>query len=370
MSITGYMERYDYENLVVCQERAVGLKAFIAIHDTTLGPAAGGTRVWSYGSEWHAIEDALRLARGMTYKYAAGGVDLGGGKCVVMVEPGVRPGEAFFRTLGRFVERLNGMFLTGADVGTDLPQMRWLRTETTRVITLPVEWGGAGDIAYATAHGVLLAMQAGAEQVWGTPDLGGRRVAVQGVGKVGRHLVRMLVAARAGIVVTDVDEAAVAACRAEFPDAAVAVVGAGEVYDVDCDVYAPCALGKTLNRETVPRLRARLVAGSANNQLDDESVSDLLAERGIVYVPDYVANAGGAVYDADRLMFGTPHEHDRAMLRVAQIADTTRAVFALAEAEAVTTARAADLYAERRIDAVRHLQTLAVSPRVKMGGSR
>lgn len=364
MDITAYMERYDYENLVVCQERAVGLKAFIAIHDTTLGPAAGGTRVWSYDSESDAIEDALRLARGMTYKYACGGVNLGGGKCVAMVEPGHVPGEAFFRTLGRFIDRLGGMFLTGADVGTDLPQMKWLRTETTRIITLPVEWGGAGDIALATARGVLLGMQAGGERVWGTPELAGRKVLVQGIGKVGRHLTRMLVAEGADVTITDVSDAAVQACRSELDD--VAVVAPDDVYDFDGDIYSPCALGKTLNAETVGRLRTRLVAGAANNQLADESVAELLRQRDIVYVPDYVGNAGGAVYDADRLMFDAPHDHERAMARVDQIAVTVREVFDLAAAEGVTTAAAADMYAERRIAAVRHLQSVAVSPRLKM----
>lgn len=366
MELTDYMERYDYENLVVCQDRSVGLKAFIAIHDTTLGPAAGGTRVWSYESDWDAIEDALRLARGMTYKYAVGGVNLGGGKCVAMVEPGHKPGEAYFRTLGRFVERLGGMFLTGADVGTDLPQMKWLRTETTRIITLPVEWGGAGDIALATARGVLHGMTAGAERVWGTPDLGGRRVLVQGVGKVGRHLTRMLVADGAKVIVTDVSDAAVRECRQELPDAGIEVVDPEQVYDVDCDIYSPCALGKTLTPQTVERLRARLVAGAANNQLEDDSVAELLVQRGIVYVPDYVGNAGGAVYDADRLMFDSPHDHERAMARVDQIAITVREIFDLSEAEGVTTAAAADLYAQRRIDSVRRLQSLAVSPRLKM----
>ncbi len=316
---------------------------------------------WSYASEEAAIEDALRLSRGMTYKYSAGGVNLGGGKCVAMVEPGHQPGEAFFRTLGRFVERLGGMFLTGADVGTDLPQMKWLRTETTRIITLPVEWGGAGDIALATARGVLHGMQAGAERVWGTPELAGRRVVVQGIGKVGTHLTRMLVQEKAKVVVTDVNETAVAACLAEHQERGIEAIGADEVYDADCDIYSPCALGKTLNPETVSRLRAWLVAGAANNQLEDDSVADLLQQRDIAYVPDYIGNAGGAVYDADRLMFDAPHDHERAMARVDQIAVTARAVLDLTESEGVTTARAADLYAQRRIDAVRQLQTLAVS---------
>lgn len=361
--ITDHMERFDHENVIVCQERSAGLRAVIAIHDTTLGPAAGGTRMWTYDTEWAAIEDALRLARGMTYKYAAGGVNLGGGKCVVMVRPDTPRDEALYRTLGRFIERLGGMFLTGADVGTDLPQMRWLRMETSRVITLPVELGGAGDISRATAHGVLLGMRAGAERVWGAPALTGRRVLVQGVGKVGRHLVRMLSHEGARVTVADPDADAVARCRAEHPD--VDAIDPAGVYDHDGDVYAPCALGGTLDEGTVERLKARLVAGAANNQLADERVAELVERRGIVYVPDYVGNAGGAVYDADRLTSGA-HDHDRAMVRVDAIGDTVRRVFALAEREGVTSARAADLYAERRIDAVRRLQALAVTPTVRI----
>lgn len=366
MDVTAYMERFGHENLVVCQERSLGLKAFIAIHDTTLGPAAGGTRVWSYSSEWDAIEDALRLARGMTYKYAAGGVNLGGGKCVVMVKPGQQPGEAFFRTLGRFIERLGGMFLTGADVGTDLPQMKWLRSETSKIITLPVEWGGAGDIALATARGVLHGMRAGAEKVWETSDLAGRRVLVQGVGKVGRHLTRMLVADNAQVTISDVSAAAIDSCRSEIHDAELPTIPPNDVYDYDCDIYSPCALGKTLNPNSVSQLRARLVAGAANNQLEDDSVAELLQQRGIVYVPDYVGNAGGAVYDADRVMLGMPHDDQRAMTRVDQIGSTVRKIFDLAESEGVTSAHAADLYAEWRIDAVRRSQSLAVSPLINM----
>lgn len=361
--ITDYLRRYDYENLVVCQEASAGLLAFIAIHDTTLGPAAGGTRVWTYPSEWDAIEDALRLARGMTYKYAAGGVNLGGGKCVVMVEPQAPRGEALFRTLGRFIERLGGMFLTGADVGTDMAEMRWLRTETSRVITLPRELGGAGDIAAATAHGVRLAMRAGAERAFGSDDLAGRCVLLQGVGKVGRHLARLLAADGALLSVADPDPAAVRWASEELDGAEI--VDPAAVFEHHHDIYSPCALGRTLTPETVPRIAAKLVAGSANNQLADEAVGALLEERGIVYVPDYVANAGGAVYDADRLTSGA-HQHERAMVRVDAIGTTTRRVFELADREGVPADRAADLYAEARIQAVRQLQSLAVAPAVKL----
>src|SRR5437016_10995659 len=204
-SILAYMERYDYENVFICQDRSVGLKAIIAIHDTTLGPATGGTRMWTYDSELDAIEDALRLARGMTYKYAAAGVNLGGGKCVIIGDPKKEKSEALFRVLGRFINRLNGTYLTGEDVGTTLRDMEYIRMETPFVVTLPTHMGGAGPIGGATAVGTLQAMRACLKEVFGDDSLKGRSVALQGLGAVGSEVIKLLMDAGAKVTITDID---------------------------------------------------------------------------------------------------------------------------------------------------------------------
>ncbi|RMF86430.1 MAG: Glu/Leu/Phe/Val dehydrogenase, partial [Nitrospinota bacterium] len=216
-----YMERFDYENLFLCQDRRIPLRAIIAIHDTTLGPATGGCRMWTYASEREAIEDALRLARGMTYKYAAAGVNLGGGKCVIMGNPKTDKSEALFRALGRFIHRLNGLYITGEDVGTTLRDMEYIRMETPYVVTLPRSWGGAGPIAPATALGVVEGMKACAQEVFGTDDLAGRSVAVQGLGMVGSEVVPLLVEAQARVFVADIDAEKVKSITERFPVTAV-----------------------------------------------------------------------------------------------------------------------------------------------------
>jgi len=361
--IFSYMERYDYENVVLCQDGSVGLKAVVAIHDTTLGPATGGCRMWTYRSEGDAIEDALRLARGMTYKYAAAGVNLGGGKVVVMGDPRTDRSEALFRSLGRFIHRLGGLYITGEDVGTTLREMEWMRMETPYVITLPKAWGGAGPISGATALGVVEAMQAACEEAFGTPDLKGRTVAVQGVGAVGYEAVRILVERGARVVAGDIDPDKVRRVVEEFGVEAARDPDAMATLDVD--VYCPCALGATLDDESVPALRCRVVAGSANNQLKAERHGDLLHERGICYAPDYVANAGGTIFDTDRLLPGGM-QPERAMENVRRIGETTRRIFALARREGIPTYLAADRYAEERIAAVARSQALRSASGVRM----
>jgi glutamate dehydrogenase/leucine dehydrogenase len=339
----------DYEQVVFCHDRGSGLRAIVAVHSTRLGPALGGTRFYPYASEDEGIEDVLRLARGMTYKAAAAGLDLGGGKAVIFGDPTRDKTEALLRAYARHVDALGGRYLTAEDVGTTQADMDVVRKETRFVTGVSHELGGSGDPSAATAYGVLWAMKAVALRLWGDPSLVGRHIAVAGVGKVGRALVGHLAAERARITVADVTPAAVEAAVAEVGAEAVAVE---KVHAVDCDIYAPCALGGVLNATTIPELRCAAVVGSANNQLADGLASArLLAEAGVLYAPDFVANAGGLINIAEELAPGGYHE-ELALAAVRRVADNLTSVLDVAEAEGVTTAEAADRRAEQRIAAV------------------
>ena len=344
-SILLYMEKYDYENLFVCQDKALDFKAIIALHDTTLGPATGGCRMWQYESEMDAIEDALRLARGMTYKYAAAGVNLGGGKAVIIGDPKRKDREPVFRALGKFINRLGGTYITGEDVGTTLRDMEYIRMETEYVVTLPTYLGGAGDIAPMTAFGTIRAMEACCRRVYGSDSLEGKRVAVQGLGAVGHNVVGQLHERGAVLVITDIDT--------EKVDAMVAKYGAEKVnpeaiYDVDCDIFCPCALGAIIDDNTLGRLTCRIICGCANNQLKEEGHGDLLEEKGFVYAPDYITNAGGTIYDTDRLEVGNV-SHERGKEKVSRIYQNMERVFEIADRDKIPTYLAADRMAEERI---------------------
>ncbi|MFW6115178.1 MAG: Glu/Leu/Phe/Val family dehydrogenase [Thermodesulfobacteriota bacterium] len=344
-SIFGYMEDYDYENVFICQDKALNFKAIIALHDTTLGPATGGCRMWHYESEMDAIEDALRLARGMTYKYAAAGVNLGGGKAVIIGDPKRKDRETTFRALGKFINRLGGAYITGEDVGTTLRDMEYIRMETEYVVTLPTYLGGAGDIAPMTAYGTIRAMEACCRRVYGSDSLEGKRVAVQGLGAVGHNAVGQLHERGAKIAVTDID--------AEKLDAMVAKYGVERVnpetiYDVDCDIFCPCALGGIINDGTLGRLKCKIICGSANNQLKEERHGDLLEEKGFVYAPDYITNAGGTIYDTDRLEVGNV-SHERGKEKVSRIYQNMERVFEISDRDKIPTYLAADRMAEERI---------------------
>jgi leucine dehydrogenase len=352
-----YMERFDYENLFLCQDKSIPLRAIIAIHDTTLGPATGGCRMWTYASEREAIEDALRLARGMTYKYAAAGVNLGGGKCVILGNPKTDKSEALFRTLGRFIHRLNGLYFTGEDVGTTLRDMEYIRMETPYVVTLPRSWGGAGPIAPATAMGVVEGMKACTQEVFGTDDLTGRSVAVQGLGMVGAEIIPLLVEAQAKVFVTDIDAEKVERITDRFR---VTAVSPNAIHTLDVDIFCPCALGGIINDQTLGGLRCKIIAGSANNQLQEARHGELLRERGILYAPDYIINAGGTIYDTDRLLPGG-FNAERAMEKVRRIRETMAELIRIAKAEQISTAKAADVLAERRIAQVKNTKMLAAA---------
>jgi leucine dehydrogenase len=343
--ILDYMEKYDFENLLFCQDRAIGLKAVIAIHDTTLGPAGGGCRMWPYPAEMDAVEDALRLARGMTYKYAAAGVNLGGGKAVILGDPYRQDREALFRALGKFINRLGGKYITGEDVGTTLRDMEYIRMETPYVVTLPTHLGGAGDIAPMTAFGTIQAMRACAREVWGSDSLENKMVAVQGLGAVGSNMVKQLAGLKARMTVTDINAQRVDRVTKEF---GVQAVPPEEVYGLEVDIYSPCALGAVINDQTIRKFRCKIICGCANNQLKEERHGDLLQEMGILYAPDYIANGGGTIYDTDRLEAGNV-SHERGKERVSRIYQTMERLIEISKREKIPTYRAADRLAEERI---------------------
>jgi len=344
-SIFSYMEKYDFENIFFCQDKALDFKAIIAIHDTTLGPATGGCRMWQYDSEMDAVEDALRLARGMTYKYAAAGVNLGGGKAVIIGDPRRRDREPVFRALGKFISRLGGKYITGEDVGTTLQDMEYIRAESEHVVTLPTYLGGAGDIAPMTAFGTIRAMQACCRIVYGADSLKGKIVTVQGLGAVGHNIVDQLHELGAQMVVTDIDTEKVEAMVEKY---GVGKVDTDAIYDVGCDIFCPCALGAVINDDTLNRLKCKIICGSANNQLKEERHGELLEKKGMVYAPDYINNAGGTIYDTDRLGSGGVN-NDRGKAKVARIYENMQRVFEIADRDKIPTYLAADRLAEERI---------------------
>ncbi|GAA5346496.1 Leu/Phe/Val dehydrogenase [Planifilum fimeticola] len=341
-----YMERYDYEQLIFCQDKNSGLKAIIAIHDTTLGPALGGVRMWKYDSEEEAIVDALRLARGMTYKAAAAGLNLGGGKTVIIGDPRKDKNEEMFRALGRFIQGLNGRYITAEDVGTTEEDMDIIHQETRFVTGVSPAFGSSGNPSPVTAYGVYRGMKAAAKIAFGSDSLEGKTVAVQGVGSVAYHLCKHLHEEGARLIVTDIVRENVERAVRDFGAESVAP---DKIYDVECDIFSPCALGAIINDETLPRLKCRVVAGSANNQLKEERHGDRLEELGIIYVPDYVINAGGLINVADEL-FG--YNRERAMKKVETIYDNVLRVFEIAKRDGIPSYKAADRMAEERIESL------------------
>lgn len=345
MEITRYMAEHGHEQLVFFQDPVTGLRAIIGIHDTTLGPALGGARMYPYEREEDAILDVLRLSEGMSYKSAMAGLPLGGGKCVIIGDPRKDKSPEFFQSLGLMVNKLCGRYITAEDVGTTVADLVETSKMTTHVAGLPVEMDGGGDPSPATALGVLRGMEACAMHRWGSPNLRDKRVAIQGLGKVGYALAELLAERGAHLMVCDVNQQALANAVKDF---GAEVVSTDAIYGVDADIYAPCALGATLNDETIPQLNVTIVAGSANNQLKESRHGEMLRERGILYAPDYVINAGGVINVACEL---EPEGFDPAVARkrVLAIYDHVMAVIQRAEAEGITTAQAADREAKHRI---------------------
>ena len=334
------MGEMGHEQVAFCCDEASGYRGIMAIHSTRLGPAVGGTRFWNYATEEEAIIDALRLSRGMTYKCAAAGLPLGGGKSIIIGDNKTRDREKLFRAHGRFVERLGGRYVTAEDVGTSPFDMELIALETSYVGGLA---GKGGDPSPWTGLGALRAMQAAAKQRWGSDDLRDKRVAIQGCGNVGHNLAKELHSVGARLIVSDVDAEKVKHAVEGFNAQAVSP---DEVYSVEADVFAPCALGGIINDRTIPRLKAEIVCGGANNQLLEERHGDALEACGILYAPDYVANAGG-VLSGGADLFGWPAERVRA--EVLAIYDTMLSIFEIAKVEGIPTYKAADRLAERRL---------------------
>ena len=345
---------HDHEQVVFANDPATGLRAIVAIHSTALGPALGGTRFFPYATTAAALSDVLDLSRGMSYKAALAGLDLGGGKAVIIGDPQQLRSEALFRAYGRFVQSLGGRYYTACDVGTFSPDMDDIARECDFVTGRTVAHGGAGDSSVLTAYGVYQGMRAAAQFTWGTQGLEGRTVGVAGVGKVGHHLVSHLVEDGASVVVTDVSAVALDRVREEHPAVRV-LASAEEMVAEPLEVYAPCAMGGAITDEVVEVLSARIVCGAANNQLAHPGIEKSLEERGILYAPDYCVNSGGLIQVADELE-PSGFSFERAQQRATGIYDTTYAVFELAAAEGVPPAHAADRLAERRMRDVGRLR--------------
>jgi leucine dehydrogenase len=338
-----------WERVMRAEDPASGLKAMIAVHDTTLGPALGGLRMWNYANDDEGLTDVLRLSRGMTYKSAVARTGLGGGKSIIFGDARTQKTEALFRAMGRFVDSFGGRYITAEDVGTSVHDMDWIRRETKWVTGRERSDGGSGDPSPFTAYGTFLGVRAFAEEALGRRDLRGLRVSIQGAGNVGKHLGRRLVDAGATLTLCDVNDDKV---RSVAKDLGAAVCAPDAVYDLDVDVYAPCALGATLNDKTIPRLKCKVVAGAANNQLHEPRHGEALKARGIAYAPDYVINAGGIINVGDEFAPGG-YDEPRATKKVEGIYDTLKRILALSRETGVTTAVAADRLAEEILAAGR-----------------
>jgi leucine dehydrogenase len=350
MTMFEQIAKMGHERVLICSNPDVGLKAIIAVHSTTLGPGLGGVRMWNYASDEEAMTDVLRLSRGMTYKAAAAGLNLGGGKAVILGDSKKDKSEALFRAFGRYVESLGGLYITAEDVGTDMEDMELIQTESRWVTGVSPGHGGSGDPSPVTAYGTLQGIKAAVKWRYSAADLKGRSVAIQGLGSVGHHLAGYLVQEGAKVFGCDIDADALEQAR----QLGVEIVPHREIFDVDCDIFAPCALGASLNDETIPRLKAQIVAGAANNQLAEEDRhSRMLDERGILYAPDFVINAGGLINVYNELLGG--YNRERALRMTRGIYLNLTRVFETARRDGISTALAADRVAEERIATVRKL---------------
>ena len=335
-----------YEKVVMGEDPSIGFKSIIAVHDTTLGPALGGLRMWPYESEIQALTDVLRLSRGMTYKSAVARTGLGGGKSVILGDPKRDRKPEVFRAMGAFVETLGGRYITAEDVGTSVEDMKWIREKTNWVTGRARSEGGSGDPSPFTAYGVFLGIKAFAEEVLRKKDLKGARVAIQGVGHVGLYLGRRLVEAGCDLVICDVDRARVEAASKEL---GARVCEPDAIYGQEVDVYAPCALGATVNDRTLPQFKCKVIAGGANNILQEPRHGRELLERGIAYAPDYVINSGGVINVSFELLPGG-YDEKKSTLKVEGIYDTLKRILSIAREKEITTAEAADHLAEEILD--------------------
>lgn len=340
----------DHEQVLFCNDPHVGLKAIIAIHNTSLGPALGGTRMWNYKTEEDALVDVLRLSKGMTYKAAAAGLNLGGGKAVIIGDPKTQKSEGLFRAFGQFVNSLNGKYITAEDVGTNVQDMEHIFMETPWVTGIPKDFGGSGDPSPYTAHGVLMGIKAAAKEKFGTDSLRGMRVAVQGLGNVGSNLVKYLAEEEAVVTVADIDAGRTKKVAEAYNAKAVSPE---EILFVECDIVAPCALGAVVNDQSITKFKAKVIAGGANNVLAESRHGDQLKELGILYAPDYVINAGGLMNVFVELEGYSP---DRAFEKTRKVYDNMAKVFEIAKRDNIGTHTAADRLAEERMTTIGRLK--------------
>lgn len=343
--VFGQVSFDNHEQIVFCHDKDTGLKAIIGIHNTVLGPALGGTRMWKYNNEWEALNDVLRLSRGMTFKSAVAGLNLGGGKAVIIGDAKTEKTPELMRKFGEFVHSLSGKYITAEDVGMKTEDMDTVREVTPHVTGISESLGGSGNPSPVTAFGVYMGMKAAAKFQYGTDKLEGKKVLVQGVGHVGETLVDYLVKEGAVVTIADINEERLNEMRAKF---GVSIFSGDDLYSADVDIYAPCALGATLNDETIHKIKATVIAGGANNQLADENKHGLiLKERGILYAPDFLINAGGIIN-----VYAEIEKYDKAeaMRRTENIYNTALEIFTYASAHGITTHQAALKVAQNRIE--------------------
>jgi len=349
MHLFAEIDQTEHEQVVFCHNKDAGLKAIIAIHNTTLGPALGGLRMWPYETEQDALNDVLRLSRGMTYKAAVAGLNLGGGKSVIIGDPRKDKSEALFRALGRFVESLNGRYITAEDVGIDVNDMEFVFQETNNCVGVHQMHGGSGDPSPITAYGTLQGIRASLQKLYGHDDIGGHSYAVQGCGHVGFELVKLLRADDAKVFVSDINDEAVQQCV----DLGCEAVGIDDIYDVEADVFAPTALGAVVNEKTLPRFKFKIICGAANNQLASDAIGDEVDKLGILYAPDYAVNAGGLMNVSIEF---EGYNRERAIRMTRMIYYNVGKIFQIAENAGITTSQAADRLAEQRIEIIGKLK--------------
>ncbi|MHB8207883.1 Glu/Leu/Phe/Val family dehydrogenase [Mucilaginibacter sp.] len=351
-SIFSQLEALGHKKIVFCSDPDTGLRAIIAIHDTTLGPALGGTRMWAYKSEAEALSDVLRLSKAMTYKASINGLNLGGGKAIIIGDSHRDKNEALLRKFGRFIKNQNGEFITAEDVGTNPKDMEYIRMETQYVTGMPESIGGSGDPAPIAALGVFMGMKAAVKELYGNESLAGKSVIVQGIGRVGENLVKILRDEKAKVYINDINEDLLRQVAKKYGAEAIAH---NNIFDIDADIYSPCAMGATINTQTINKLNCAIIAGSANNQLENEQVhGQMLLEKGILFAPDYVINAGGLINCYSELMGFTKK---RTMQLTENIYEATRNVLKLSKAENISSIEAANKIAEKRIADIKKVKS-------------
>ena len=342
------MSQYNHEQLLFCNDNATGLKAIIAVHNTVLGPALGGTRMWAYNNELEALHDVLRLSRGMTYKNSISGLNLGGGKAVIIGDARKNKNEALMRRFGKFVNSLGGKYITAEDVGISTADMSWVKMETDHVVGLP---GKSGDPSPVTAYGVYMGMKAAAKMQFGSDSLSGKKIAVQGVGHVGEYLVSHLSKEGAQVFITDIHEETLKRVASTYK---ATIVGTDEIYGIDLDIYAPCALGATVNDDTLAKLKCSIIAGAANNQLKNEAIhGEVVRERGILYVPDFMINAGGVINCYAEVKGFTA---EWAMGKAEEIYNRTISIIQRSKESNIPTYKIANTMAEERISSIGNIK--------------